>query len=77
MGKYHTAVIALLVFVSQASWAQSQNNTSVEVTVLDIGPGLATVMRLPGDYYVVYDAGDWRGSGRYSFNAISSLIHQW
>ncbi len=34
---------------------------AVFVRVIDSGPGLATITRMPGGHYMVYDAGHWFG----------------
>ena len=31
------------------------------VRVVDVGPGLCTITRIPGDHYMIYDAGHWNG----------------
>ncbi len=49
-------------------------DVQVEISVLDIGAGLASVIKIPGDYYVVYDTGYWGGGGQASFDAISAVI---
>ena len=36
---------------------------AVFVRVVDSGAGLATVVRMPGDRYMIYDAGHWTGEG--------------
>lgn len=50
---------------------------TVEVRVVDVGPGLCTLIRLPGDKYVIYDAGHWRGtSGSVTLGQIEQFIPQ-
>ncbi|MEP0548106.1 MAG: MBL fold metallo-hydrolase, partial [Rhodothermales bacterium] len=52
-------VLAALVLVAPASRAQSDlpDGTAL-IRVLDVGQALSVVAALPGDYYVVFDAGD-------------------
>lgn len=47
--------------------------TAVFIRVVDVGQGLATVARLPGGHYVVYDAGDL-SDGRRAFAGIASVV---
>ena len=63
--------IAILHFGPHPCIAQSD---SVYVRVIDVGPGLATVVKMPGDFYMVYDAGHWNGEGSRAFAGISDVI---
>lgn len=47
---------------------------AVFVRVVDCGAGLATIVRMPGDHYMIYDAGHWTGQGSRSFNAFDDVI---
>jgi len=56
----------LFLFVSLLTLILSRESLSLEieqdavfVRVIDTGAGLATVTRMPGDHYMVYDAGHW------------------
>ena len=44
------------------------------VTVLDVGPGLCTIIKLPDGRYIVYDLGHWRGSGMSVYAQIAEVI---
>jgi len=59
-------IIALVYTASLASVSHALpvEKDSVFGRVIDTGPGLATVVRLPGDHYVVYDVGHWNHVGR-------------
>lgn len=52
-------VLAVFAIVAPASRAQSDlpDDTAL-IRVLDVGQALSVVAALPGDYYVVFDAGD-------------------
>ena len=47
----------------------------VYIRVVDVGPGLCTVAKIPGDetdHYFVYDAGHWVGSN--CLDAINEIV---
>ena len=50
--------LASLVFAPRA-FALNVEPDAVFVRVIDTGPGLACVIRMPGDHYMVYDTGHW------------------
>ena len=47
-------------------------NDDVYVRIVDVGPGLCAVVRVPGDHFMVYDAGQW--NGRHCINAVRELV---
>jgi len=49
-------IAALSLIVPRPAAAQD-----VEVRVVDVGAGLCTITTIPGDIYMVYDAGFWSG----------------
>ena len=51
---------------------------AVFVRVVDCGPALCCVVKLPGNHYMIYDAGHWQNPGKTAaINAIRELIpHQ-
>ena len=51
--------------------AQPVGPEDLLVRVVDVGAGLCCVVKMPGDYYMVYDAG--RGSTR-PLNGIGEII---
>jgi beta-lactamase superfamily II metal-dependent hydrolase len=44
------------------------------VTVLDVGPGLCTVVRLPDGRFILYDLGDQPGGSEKVYNQIATLV---
>ena len=51
------------------------DNTVVDIRVLDVGAGLCTLIKLPGDKYVVYDAGsDAKLNGNRTLEQIKEYI---
>ena len=52
--------LSVLIFASPLpTQALDIEKDAVFVRVIDTGPGLACVVRMPGDFYMVYDAGHW------------------
>lgn len=49
-------------------------NKEVHVTVLDVGAGLCTVIKMPDDKYLIYDAGHYRGNGGKTFAQIQEVV---
>ncbi|MDH3524323.1 MAG: MBL fold metallo-hydrolase [Acidobacteriota bacterium] len=49
----------LLVSLIAAGSAAAQTDDGLYVRIVDAGPGLCTVTRMPGGHYMVYDAGHW------------------
>jgi beta-lactamase superfamily II metal-dependent hydrolase len=49
---------------------------SVFALVVDSGAGFVTATRKPGDFYMVYDAGNYPGEGKVAFEGISDVIPQ-
>lgn len=41
--------------------------------IIDTGAGLASVTRMPGDFYMIYDAGHWTGVDE-TMQAIASIV---
>lgn len=48
------------VYGAQAALVQGEND--LYVRVVDVGPGLCTITRVPGPHFMVYDAGHWNNS---------------
>jgi hypothetical protein len=44
----------------------------VYVRVVDVGPGLCTVIRVPENHFMVYDSGHW--NGQHCINAVRELV---
>ena len=55
-------LLAALAFVPSA-FALEIEQDAVFVRIIDVGPGHAAVVRMPGDFYMVFDAGHWAGGG--------------
>lgn len=54
-------LILLLATFASASSIAAQQLDSVIVRIVDVGPGLCTLTRVPPGQYMVYDAGHWVG----------------
>ncbi len=53
--------------------AESQNG--VYARVVDVGAGLCCIVRIPGDHYLVYDAGNYESAGKQeAIEALEELI---
>lgn len=48
----------LLLFSSPA-YSVQHNEDDVYVRIVDVGPGLCTITKVPGDHFMVYDACHW------------------
>lgn len=44
------------------------------VRVVDVGTAHCSVLKLPGDYYIVYDAGNYTDNGATAFAAVAEII---
>ena len=57
--------VMLLFLVASGSPAAAlePEDGAVFVRVVDVGAGLCCVVKMPGDHYMIYDAGYWQGSG--------------
>lgn len=47
---------------------------NVEVRVVDVGPGLCNLIKLPDNRFIIYDAGHWRGNGNTTLQQIKDFI---
>lgn len=52
--------------------ALSAGPDDLYIRVVDVGPGLCTVARIPGGSYLVYDAGHW--VGKHCVNAVREVV---
>lgn len=68
------AFTGLLLSLGLPIHAQALNPgpNDVLVRVVDVGPGLCTITRVPGDLYMVYDAGHW--SNKRCLDAVQELV---
>lgn len=53
--------------------AQEPEEHAVLARVIDTGAGLASVVRIPGDHYLVYDAGHWNQE-ELVFQAVQDIV---
>ncbi len=67
------AALALLIICKSAGALEIEDD-AVFVRVIDVGAGHAAVVRMPGDHYMVYDAGHWSGGGRTAFEGVAAVI---
>lgn len=72
--KLFSLLLVVFFTIPLPSNALDIENDAVFIRVIDVGAGLATVVRMPGDYYMVYDAGHWSGEGSKTFQGISEVI---
>ena len=69
--------VMLLFLVASGSPAAAlePEDGAVFVRVVDVGAGLCCVVKMPGDHYMIYDAGYWQGSGEQATkDAIQELV---
>jgi competence protein ComEC len=67
-------VLALVVLLGATALpAADDDPDGVYVRVVDAGPGLCTVTRMPGGHYMVYDAGHWNFDG-VCFRAVQEIV---
>ncbi len=66
--------VLFALIINQSTFALDVEENAVFIRVIDVGAGLACVVRMPGDHYMVYDAGHWSGGGRVAFEGIQAVI---
>ena len=66
-------LILVSLFLSTSLLAQPGPN-DVFVRVADTGAALCCVVRMPGNHYMVYDAGNWTGGGALAFSKVQEII---
>ena len=70
-----TFITIIFIFLTvQSGYALSPELGAVFVRVIDVGPGESCVIKMPGDFYMVYDAGHWNGQGKSAFEGISEIV---
>jgi len=67
------SAILICLFVS-ASVFGNYGPTDVFVRVADTGAALCRVAHMPGDHYMIYDAGNYSGGGGLAFTKIQEII---
>ncbi len=66
-------VILICLLASTSLFAQPGPN-DVFVRVVDSGAALCCVVQMPGNRYMIYDAGNYHGGGTLSYNKIQEII---
>jgi beta-lactamase superfamily II metal-dependent hydrolase len=66
------SLFALLLIALLSLPASARAQDEVRVRIVDVGPGLCTVTRIPGDSYMIYDAGHWVGGN--CIEAVRELV---
>ena len=62
-------VLIICLFVPTGLFAQE-----VFVRAVDSGAALCCVVRMPGDHYMIYDAGNYSGGGSLAFTKVQEII---
>lgn len=66
------AIVGLLL--CGCALGQPAGADDVYARVVDVGAGLCCVVRMPGNHYMVYDAGNYTDSGASAFDAVREII---
>src|SRR5574341_111333 len=53
-----------VAFVVQAAGGLTPGPADLYVRVVDVGPGLCTITKIPNGHYLIYDAGHWQSTQR-------------
>lgn len=62
-------------YTGQAPWMISRStHGQVDVRVVDVGPGLCTLIKLPDGKYIIYDTGHKQWMGQMPLSQISAVI---
>jgi len=72
--RYLISIVVALRLV----WAPIVSGDEVRVHVLDVGPGLACIVEIPGDngqHYMMYDTGHWNSDDAV-LNAVTDVIEE-
>ncbi len=64
-------LIILLSLIPSWGFASSNDLTA---RVVDVGAGECVAIKIPGDYYMVYDAGNYKDNGESALRAIEEII---
>lgn len=73
--KYLTFFFLLIVWTVDAQQLSPAANETVEVRVLDVGAGLCNLIKMPGNKYIIYDAGgDYNTNGNRTMEQIKNFI---
>ena len=67
-------VLVSILFTGKLIHALEPEDGALFVRVVDTGAGLCAVVKIPGDHYMVYDAGDFRSAAsERCFDAIQEI----
>ncbi|MDO3641279.1 ComEC/Rec2 family competence protein [Mucilaginibacter sp. L3T2-6] len=73
--KYLIGFFLLFAGSANAQQQQPHPDETVEVRVLDVGAGLCNLIKMPGNKYIIYDAGgDYNTNGNRTVEQIKSFI---
>lgn len=67
-------IVFLITSFGVRASALEPEDGSVFLRVIDTGPGLACVVAMPGDHFMIFDAGHWQGGGELAFQKIREVI---
>ena len=68
------ALILLTFLGAEPSLALEIESDAVFVRIIDVGAGHSAVVRMPGNHYMVYDAGDYRDDGTSAIEGIREVV---
>ena len=66
-------IFPVLFLLASPALSLEPEADAVFVRVVDCGPALCCVVKLPGDRYMIYDAGHWQNPGTRAANEASRL----
>ena len=69
-----TLITLLTLSFLGSTLALDHNADGVFVRVVDVGAGLCVVVKMPEDYYMVYDAGNYEDNGKTAIKGILEII---
>jgi hypothetical protein len=67
-------IVLVLLMTGTPAFALSPEPDAVFIRVIDVGPGLCCIVKMPGDHYMVYDAGDYPQQGKIAYDGISEIV---
>lgn len=72
--RWTVCLLLCCVVVDADAFALEPTIDDVYVRVVDVGAGHCAVVRMPGDHYMVYDAGNYEDDGATCFTAIQEIV---
>lgn len=64
MNPLRIVIAAVCVLATSEAFCLTHGENDVLVRVVGCGPALCCVVQIPGDHYVIYDAGHWQNPGK-------------